>query len=45
LSPGVQVNTGQWRVYGDVELPVFQHVNGQQLTAPVLMKIAFSRSF
>jgi hypothetical protein len=45
LSPGVQIDTGVVRLYGDVELPVYQHVNGQQLTAPVLLKFIVSKSF
>ena len=45
LSPGVQFATGDWRAYGDVEFPVYQRVNGNQLVAPVQFKIAVSRSF
>jgi hypothetical protein len=45
LSPGVQFATGDWRVYGDVELPVYQRVNGNQLVAPIQFKLALSRSF
>jgi len=32
-------------VYADVELPVFQHVAGNQLTAPALFKLVFSYHF
>jgi hypothetical protein len=45
LSPGVQISRGDWVVYGDVELPAYQHVNGNQLTAPVLFKFAVTRTF
>jgi hypothetical protein len=45
LSPGLELNAKRWRLYGDVELPVYQRVNGNQLVAPALMKITFSRSF
>jgi hypothetical protein len=45
LSPGVQFNTGDWRAYADVEFPVYQRVSGNQLVAPVLTKVAFSRAF
>jgi hypothetical protein len=45
LSPGLQFTTGDWRAYGDVEFPVYQRVNGNQLVAPVLFKVALSRSF
>jgi hypothetical protein len=45
VSPGLQLATGDWRAYGDVEFPVYQRVNGNQLVAPVLFKVALSRSF
>jgi hypothetical protein len=45
VSPGVQLAVGDWRAYGDVELPVYQRVNGNQLIAPVAVKFALSRSF
>ena len=31
--PGVQVDLGKVRLYGDVELPIYQRVNGNQLVA------------
>jgi hypothetical protein len=45
ISPGLELNAKTWRLYGDVELPVWQRVNGNQLVAPALMKLTFSRSF
>lgn len=45
LSPGLQLAAGDWRAYGDVEFPVYQRVNGDQLVAPVMFKVALSRSF
>jgi len=45
LSPGVQFLAGRWALYGDVELPIYQHVNGDQLVAPALFKIRASRRF
>ncbi len=45
LSPGVQFIAGRWALYGDVEVPIYQHVNGEQLTAPALFKIRASRRF
>jgi len=39
LSPGLAYNVGHVRVYGDVEFPVFAHVNGNQLVAPALFKV------
>lgn len=45
ISPGVEIASGAWRVYGDVELPLYQHYNGHQLAAPVLIKVRLSRGF
>ncbi len=45
ISPGASVTTGKWTFYGDVEVPVYQRTNGNQLVAPVLFKAVISRSF
>ncbi len=45
ISPGIEAAVGKWKLYGDVELPVYQRVNGNQLVAPVLLKAVVSRSF
>jgi hypothetical protein len=45
LAPGVEVSAGGWRVYGDVEVPVYQHFKGDQLVANELFKINISHSF
>jgi hypothetical protein len=45
VAPGVGLDGGAWRLYGDVEIPVYQDVRGQQLTARVLFKLAVSRRF
>ncbi|HWE46082.1 MAG TPA: hypothetical protein VG407_08635 [Caulobacteraceae bacterium] len=45
VSPGLELNAKRWRLYGDVELPVYQRVSGNQLVAPALMKLTLSRSF
>lgn len=45
LSPGIEVDTGEVRIYTDVAFPVYQHVNGNQLIAPVLFKLNVSRHF
>jgi hypothetical protein len=34
-----------WKLYGDVEIPVFQHVNGNQLIAPAAVKLIASYNF
>ena len=45
VSPGLQVEAGAWKVYGDVEFPVFQDVNGNQLVASQLFKLEISHKF
>jgi hypothetical protein len=45
ISPGVELNVGGVRLYGDVEFPLYQHVNGNQLVAPALFKFVVSTSF
>jgi len=45
LSPGIEVDTAGFRVYGDVEIPVYQHMNGNQLVAGELFKVNISHSF
>ena len=45
VSPGIEAAVGKWKLYGDVEVPFYQRVNGNQLTAPVLFKAVVSRSF
>ena len=45
LSPGLEVDLSSVRLYADVELPVYQHVTGDQLVAPVLWKFSASYHF
>ncbi len=45
IAPGVQVSLGQWSLYGSVQFPIYQHVNGEQLVAPALFQMKVSRSF
>jgi hypothetical protein len=53
ISPGVEVRLNRFRLNGDVELPVYQHVNAAplggersgQLTAPVLVKLQIAYDF
>jgi hypothetical protein len=44
-APGLEVEAKGVRLYADVELPVYQHVNGQQLVAPVQFKLVLSHAF
>jgi hypothetical protein len=45
LSPGLEVDLHPFMVYADAEFPVYQHVNGNQLVAPVLIKFIISYKF
>ncbi len=45
VSPGLEFDAKTFKVYGDVELPVWQRVNGNQLVAPQYFKLTVSRSF
>ena len=45
LSPGVEFHIHPVKIYVDAELPVFQNVNGNQLVAPVLVKVNLSYMF
>jgi hypothetical protein len=44
ISPGVKADFGSWRLYADVEVPVAQNVTGNQLIAPIALKLIASRS-
>ena len=37
-GPGIEADIGAFRVFADVEVPVYQYVNGNQLVANVLYK-------
>jgi hypothetical protein len=45
LSPGIEADYRQFSAYADVEVPVFQHVNGDQLTAPFMVKMILAYNF
>ena len=45
LSPGIEVHLHPVKIYADVELPVYQNVNGNQLVAPALFKLSVSYMF
>jgi hypothetical protein len=45
VSPGVEFGMGDWSVYADVEVPVYQRYNGNQLAAPEAVKVILSRDF
>jgi len=45
LSPGIEIHLHPVKIYADAEVPVFQNVNGNQLVAPVLVKVGVSYMF
>lgn len=45
VSPGVEFMLGSNRLDADVALPVYQHVRGNQLVAPMLLQVVVSRDF
>jgi hypothetical protein len=42
VSPGIKADFGTWTLYADVEHPVLQSVNGNQLIGPVAAKFVAS---
>ncbi|HEV2561027.1 MAG TPA: hypothetical protein VGT78_02695 [Rhizomicrobium sp.] len=45
ISPGLEVGFDTWKLYADVEVPVYQQVNGNQLMPPAALKFIVSHSF
>jgi hypothetical protein len=46
ISPGIALDHGAaWKLYADAEMPILQHMNGDQLIAPVAVKFIASYSF
>jgi hypothetical protein len=52
LSPGFDItkvlddpNNRTFKLYGDIEIPIYQRVNGNQIVAPYLMKIVAAYTF
>jgi hypothetical protein len=46
LAPGgAEITVGVIRAYADIELPIYQDMNGHQLTAPFATKLILSYSF
>ncbi len=40
VSPGVDIVISNWVVHGEADFPLFQNVIGNQLVAPVLLKVS-----
>jgi hypothetical protein len=45
IAPGAEIRLGILRWYSDIELPIFQNMNGDQVTAPFLFKTILSYDF
>lgn len=45
VAPGIEFSHGPVKLYTDVSVPVYQHVTGDQLVAPVLYKAMVSYDF
>jgi len=45
VAPGMALTVHDWKLYADAEIPVAQHMTGNQLVAPVAFKVILSRSF
>jgi hypothetical protein len=45
VAPGVAVSFATWKLYADVEVPLYQHVTGNQLVSPAALKVIASYSF
>ncbi len=52
ISPGIDItkvideqNNRTFKLYGDIEIPVYQHTNGNQLVAPYQVKIVAGYTF
>ncbi|HEV3109513.1 MAG TPA: hypothetical protein VGY99_03385 [Candidatus Binataceae bacterium] len=45
IAPGGEIRFSIFRLYSDIEFPIFQYMNGNQLTAPFLLKTIISYDF
>jgi hypothetical protein len=45
ISPGLEYDISDVRLYGDVEFPIYQNVNGNQIVAPVYAKFIVAYNF
>jgi hypothetical protein len=45
IAPGFEIGIGPIKFYADIEVPIFQNMNGYQLTAPYATKIIVSYNF
>jgi hypothetical protein len=45
VAPGIECDMHPYKLYADVELPLYEHFNGNQVAAPVLVRINVSYMF
>ena len=45
ISPGLEYDVNNIELYGDVEIPVYQNFNGNQLISPVQLKFIVGYKF
>lgn len=45
ISPGIEFHIHPVKIYADAEFPVFQNFTGNQVAAPVLLKVSLSYMF
>jgi hypothetical protein len=45
LAPGGEIGFKSFRFYSDIEFPIFQFLNGNQLSTPYMIKTIFSYDF
>jgi len=45
IAPGLALTVNSWKLYADVEVPVYQHVTGNQLVGSAAVKLIASYSF
>ena len=45
LAPALEIHTSQFHIYGQIGIPIYQNVNGNQLVASQLFKVTVSHDF
>lgn len=45
VAPGAELDISAWKIYGAVEVPLYQHFDGNQLAASVLVKLTVGYAF
>jgi len=45
ITPGLQANINQVRIYGDIQFPIYQNLNGNQLAVSKILKLVIGYKF